>query len=654
MIAISKPSGSGRRNYSYSANIRYFYSRSVIINFMKYLSVLFTAILLVSCKSDSQAQLLPGSLKSDFTKQEVYISMRDGVKLFTAIYTPKDASAANPYPFLMERTPYGCNPYGGDAFPRRLGPNSQLQKEKYIFVYQDVRGRYKSGGSFEEMTPAIDKKKKGQTDESSDTYDTVDWLLKNITGNNGRVGIYGISYPGFYASAALPDAHPAIKAVSPQAPVTDEFMGDDANHNGAFFLLDNFSFMNYFGGERSADSTDYAAAFKGKNEEAYQYYLKLGPLKNTQSADLYNHKIKIWNEYLQHDTYDDYWKARNIRTHLKNVKPAVLVVGGMFDAEDMFGAQRTYEAIEKQSPQNNSHIVLGPWSHGAWGRSEWTKFGQYSFGRNINPDYQKIETAFFNYNLKNIGTDSLPEATVFFTGTNEWKQFAQWPPANINNQTYYLNSNSQLAATSGKASDTYISDPAKPVSYIAGIAGGRRNEYLADDQKFATKRSDVLSYISEPLPENTTIAGRIHAALQVSLDAVNGDTKTLLDADFIVKVIDVVPDSSATTSADPKTSGLQRLVRAEVFRGKFRNSYEKPEGFMPGKKSTVQFDLNDASHTFLKGHRMMVQVQSSWFPIVDRNPQKFMRIPDAEEKDFQPVKVTLYHEGCKISLPVVQ
>ena len=621
---------------------------------MKFLSLILSSIILVACTSNTEAQLVPTNLKADFTKQEVYIPMRDGVKLFTAIYIPKDASNNEQYPFLMQRTPYGCEPYGPNAFPRRLGPNSQLLKEKYIFVYQDVRGRYKSGGSFEEMTPAIDNKKKGQTDESSDTYDTVDWLLMNIKNNNGRVGLYGISYPGFYATAALPNAHPAIKAVSPQAPVTDEFMGDDANHNGAFFLLDNFSFMNYFGGERSADSTDYDAAFKGKNEEAYQYYLKLGPLKNTQASDLYNHKVKIWNEYLQHDTYDDYWKARNIRTHLKNIKPAVLVVGGMFDAEDMFGAQRTYEAIEKQSPQNDNHIVLGPWSHGAWARGEWTKFGQYNFGRNINLDYQKIETAFFNYHLKNKGTDSLPEATVFFTGTNEWKQFAQWPPTNTATQNYYLNSNNQLTTKADNSNDTYVSDPTKPVSYIAGTAAGRRNEYLADDQKFATKRSDVLSYISEPLTENTTIAGRIHAALQVALESVSGDTKTLLDADFVVKVIDVVPDSSTDNSADIKTSGLQRLVRAEVFRGKFRNSFEKPEGFVPGKKSVVQFDLNDASHTFLKGHRIMVQVQSSWFPIVDRNPQKFMRIPNADEKDFQPVKVTLYHEGSKVSLPILQ
>ncbi len=620
--------------------------------------IILLALLFAGCHPQSEAQSTTentGSLKDNFTKQEVYIPMRDGTKLFTAIYTPKDAGAANLYPFLMERTPYSCNPYGVNNFPRRLGPNADLQKDKYIFIYQDVRGRYKSGGSFEEMTPAIDKKS-NQTDESSDTYDTIEWLLKNIQGNNGKVGIYGISYPGFYATAALPNAHPAIKAVSPQAPVTDEFIGDDANHNGAFFLMDNFSFMNYFGGERNKDSSGYQSPFSENNTDAYKYYLQLGPLKNTQSEKLYNHKVQIWNEYLQHDTYDAYWKARNIRPHLKNIQPAVLVVGGMFDAEDMFGAQRTYEAIEQQNPANSSHLILGPWSHGAWSRSEWSQFGEYNFGQNVNSFYRNAETDFFNYHLKNKGKDSLAEATIFFTGLNQWKQFAQWPPAQIKSKILQFNSGNQLsdAPGAGLATDSYISDPANPVPYISQVTGDRRNQYVADDQRFAAKRADVLTYYTEPLSEDLTIAGRIHANLMVSLEATNSDKKTLLDADFVVKIIDMLPDSGIATTEPLQNTGKQRLVRAEVFRGKFRNSFEKPEGFVPGKKTTVQFDLNDAAHLFKKGHRIMVQIQSSWFPIVDRNPQKFMRIPDAEEKDFQPVKVTLYHAGSKITLPVLQ
>jgi uncharacterized protein len=616
------------------------------------------ALLFAGCNPNTKAQSATeptSAIKDNFFKQEVYIPMRDGVKLYTAIYIPKDANTTR-YPFLMERTPYGCAPYGANRFAARLGPNPELQKSKYIFVYQDVRGRYKSGGQFEEMTPAVAKKLAKQTDESSDTYDTVEWLLKNITGNNGNVGIYGISYPGFYASAALPNAHPAIKAVSPQAPVTDEFMGDDANHNGAFFLLDNFSFMNYFGGERSADSTDYKSAFRTGSSDAYQYFLKLGPLKNSQAENLYNNKVKIWNEYLQHDTYDAYWKARNIRTALKNVKPAVLVVGGMFDAEDMYGAQKTYEAIEKQSPKNSCKIILGPWSHGAWGRSEWTRFGEYNFSQNVNSFYRKWETNFFNYHLKNSGKDSLLEATIFFTGSNQWKQFEQWPPVSAKQQSYYFEPNNKLSnnAKTNSISDSYISDPAKPIPYINQTTGYRRNEYLVDDQKFASKRPDVLSYVTEPLTEDVTIAGRITADLMVSLESIDGNKSQLLDADFIVKIIDVQPDNEVMTdSFNVKTNGLQRMVRADVFRGKFRNSFEKPEGFVPGKISRVKFDLNEAAHLFRKGHRMMVQIQSSWFPIVDRNTQKFMRIPDAEEKDFQAVKVTLHHTNSKITLPVL-
>jgi putative CocE/NonD family hydrolase len=390
--------------------------------------------------------------------------------------------------------------------------------------------------------------------------------------------------------------------------------------------------------------------------DAYQYYLKLGPLKNTQGEKLYNNKVKIWNEYLQHDTYDAYWKARNIRPHLQNVKPAVLVVGGMFDAEDMFGAQRTYEAIEKQSATNENHVVLGPWSHGAWGRPEWTKFGQYSFGKNVNADYQKWETDFFNFFLKGKGQNTLPEATIFFTGTNEWKTFDNWPVKNVNQQTFLFHSNNKLSEKDAdKETDAYVSDPANPVPYIGGIFSGRKNEYLASDQKFASKRADVLTYVTEPLMEDETIAGRIKIALQVSLDGMNGNTQQMLDADFVVKVIDVVPDSGSNQSGfDIKNDGLQRMVRADVFRGKFRNSFEKPEGFKPGKKSDIKFELNDAAHTFLKGHRIMVQVQSSWFPIVDRNPQKFMKIVDATESDFQPVKVTLHHDGSKVVLPVLQ
>ena len=590
-------------------------------------------------------------IRNNYSKKEVYITMRDGIKLFTAIYSPNDSAA---YPILMERTPYSCSPYGENNFSKRLGPNSNLMKGKYIFVYQDVRGRYKSEGDFKEMTPAIDDKRSNtDVDESSDTYDTIEWLLKN-TKNNGRVGIYGISYPGFYASASLPDAHPAIKAVSPQAPVTDEFIGDDCNHNGAFFLLDNFDFYNYFDGERNAVGDDYKPVFESESDDLYKFFLNIGPLKNANGPKYFN-GTGVWGQTLQHDTYDSFWQARNIRPHLKNIKPAVLVVGGWFDAEDMFGALRTYEAIEKQTPGNNNRIIMGPWTHGAWAAPSWPKFGSYDFGANLNQYYKETETKFFNYYLKDDGSFDLPEATVFETGTNQWKQYTSWPPANTTNTTFYFGRHSTLSAskpTEQTGSAQYISDPNRPIPYTNGIYSQRNNEYLVEDQRFAEKRSGVISFKSDVLTEDVIITGRIKANLFVSTSGT--------DADFIVKLIDVLPDNEPDPDPNPRNfqmAGFERLVRAEVFRGKFRNSYEKPEAFTPGKIESVSFDLNEVAHCFKKGHRIMVQVQSSWFPIVDRNPQKFMKIPDAGENDFQAATIRIYFDATNSSnivLPIIK
>ena len=599
-------------------------------------------------------------IRSNYSKKEVYITMRDGVKLFTAIYSPIDSAT---YPILMERTPYSCSPYGENNFSKRLGPNNSLMKGKYIFVYQDVRGRYKSEGDFKEMTPAIDEKKSNaDVDESSDTYDTVDWLLKN-TKNNGRVGIYGISYPGFYASASLPGAHPAIKAVSPQAPVTDEFIGDDCNHNGAFFLLDNFDFYNYFDGERNAAGDDYKSVFDEPEPDSdpdsdprdlYKFFLDIGTLKKANGSKYFN-GTGIWGQTLQHDTYDSFWQARNIRPHLKNVKPAVLVVGGWFDAEDMFGALRTYEAIEKQTPGNNNRIIMGPWTHGAWAAPSWTKFGSYNFGANLNQYYKEIETKFFNYYLKDEGSFDLPEATVYETGTNQWKQYPSWPPANITSTKFYFGSHSTLSTdkpTAQTGAIQYISDPNRPLPYTNGVYKQRNNEYLIEDQRFAEKRSGVVSFNSKTLTEDVVVTGRIKVNLFVSTSGT--------DADFIVKLIDVLPDNEPDPDPNPREfqmAGFERLVRAEVFRGKFRNSYEHPEPFTPGKIESVSFDLNEVAHCFKKGHRIMVQVQSTWFPIVDRNPQKFMRIPDAGDNDFQSATINIYFDATNSSnivLPIIK
>src|SRR6202012_1408605 len=445
----------------------------------------------------------PGFVKQHYDKQEGYIPMRDGKRLYTVIYTPKDHS--HPYPFLMERTPYSAGPYGDSNYRGSLGPNRTLLQQQYIFVYQDVRGRYMSEGDFQEMTPARNKPHnklpKDSTDESSDTWDTVDWLLKNIKGNNGRVGIYGISYPGFYASASLPDAHPAIQAVSPQAPLPDEFIGDDANHNGAFFLLDNFDFDNFFDIKRPAPVKNYSGTiFRASYPDAYRFFLDLGPLKNANKPEYFNNQGKIWNEYMAASTYDGYWKACNIRTHLTNIRPAVLVVGGWFDAEDMFGSLRTYEAIERQSPGNDNHIIMGPWTHGAWGGGNWTKFGVLDFGQNVNDHYQEIETNFFNHYLKDSAIQPLPEATVFETGSNQWKTYSAWPPAEAKPVKFFLQPEgalSQSPAATGPGStsyDEYVSDPAHPVPYIDGIQASRVNEYIVTDQRFAAERPDVMCY----------------------------------------------------------------------------------------------------------------------------------------------------------------
>ncbi|HEX5151423.1 MAG TPA: CocE/NonD family hydrolase [Parafilimonas sp.] len=592
---------------------------------MKYLVlVCFVLTLQSSCAQPAQPDA--EYIRNNYIKKEFSIAMRDGVKLFTSVYIPKDASVK--YPFLIQRTPYSVAPYGEANYRSRLGPNPLFAKEKYIFVYQDVRGRHMSEGQFHEMTPAIDNKKDNtQVDESSDTYDTIDWLLKNIPGNNGKAGIYGISYPGFYATASLPGAHPAIKAVSPQAPVTDEFEGDDVYHRGAFFLMDNFSFENFFDAPRAVPREQNPPVDSTIDiNNVYDFYLKTGALHHFN--DLYFHnKAKIWNEYLEHSTKDDYWQARNIRPHLKNIQPATLVVGGWFDAEDMFGALNTYKAIEQQNAVNDNHLVMGPWTHGAWEAGRWDHFAGYQFGEDLNAKFQQTEFDFFNYYLKDKGKFNSGEAMIFITGSNEWKTFDSWPPKEIKQATWWLNKEHQLllqkSTTEGK--DEYISDPLTPVPYINKRSDDRLNEYLAADQSFASKRGDVVSYASNILEKNMTLLGPVTANLSVSLSGT--------DADFIVKLIDVLPDSNQT----------QQLVRAEVLRGKFRNSFEKPEAFIPNQPTQVKLQLNDVAHTFLKGHKIMIQIQSSWFPLVDRNPQQFINIPTANDNDFKKETITILH-----------
>jgi putative CocE/NonD family hydrolase len=578
-------------------------------------------------------------VRNNYVKTEHVVPMRDGVNLYTSVYTPRDSTRQ--YPILIQRTPYSCRPYGKDNYRNKLGPNVGLMEEKYIFVYQDVRGRYKSGGNFREMTPAIaDKKTNQDVDESSDTYDTIEWLLKN-TASTGKVGIYGISFPGYYASAALPDAHPALKAVSPQAPMSDEFIGDDCYHNGAFFLMDNFGFYNGFDGPQSANGEGYKPFFKVDYSDAYRFFLDFGPLKRANTDAFFSDPKSVWRQVTAHPTYDDFWQSRNIRKHLNHVKPAVLVVGGWFDAEDLFGALKTYAAIEKQSPGNNSRLVMGPWTHGAWTSSSWTAFSSYQFGQNVNKFYQEeIETKFFNYHLKGQGSFDLAEATVFETGSNQWKSYPIWPPSNSQQVPYYFDNRGGLSVArpkGGRAFTEYEGDPAKPVPYTDRKGASRNNEYMAEDQRFAAARADVVVFQTDSLSSDLTLTGEIGAELFVSM--------TGTDADFIVKVIDV------------HGNGYQQMVRAEVFRGKFRNSFSRPEPFVEDKVEKVSFKLNEVAHTFKRGHRVMVQVQSSWFPLVDRNPQKFINIFEANETDFQKSTIRIHHSEkhqSYVTLPVLR
>jgi putative CocE/NonD family hydrolase len=584
-----------------------------------------------------------------YIKKEQMISMRDGVRLFTSIYQPNDKSEK--HPILMIRTPYSCSPYGEQKF-RSFWSNhyKDYLKENYIMVLQDVRGKNKSEGKFVDVRPIITKKKSAKdVDESTDAYDTIDWLIKNIEGNNEKVGIFGISYPGFYASLAALCNHPALKAVSPQAPVTDWFIGDDYHHNGVFFLLDAYNFNNVRN-VKEGNSGNYP---KLAIKDDYDFYLTVGTLPHF--TRLTGDSINFWNDVMRHPDYDSWWKARDTRPTFKDIKPAILVVGGLFDAEDCFGAWNTYKSIEKQSPATENRIAGGPWYHGQWATRNGTKLGHIQFGSNTVQWYaENVEEPFFNYYLKGKGSkEELKEATIFFTGENEWKKFSNWPPAGTKFKDLYLLTNGGLGwekpEEANNSSSAYLSDPAKPVPYIDGIRKGRTIEYMDADQRFASRRTDVLTFQSEILDQDLTLAGPLTADLKASVSTT--------DADFVVKLIDVFPnDFNYTSQDDYIMGGYQMLVRGEIFRGKYRNGFEKPEAFIPGKISEIKYTMPDIAHVFKKGHRIMVQIQSSWFPLADLNPQKFVNIYQAKDSDFQKATVHIYHNtlnSSKIILPVL-
>jgi len=599
--------------------------------------------------------------RAHYTKYEYRIPMRDGIHLFASVYIPKDESEK--YPILMQRTPYSVAPYGVDNYRPLLGPSEAAEKEGFIFVYEDVRGRYMSEGAFVDVRPhkvKLDGPK--DFDDSTDTYDTIDWLIHNVPNNNGRVGIWGISYPGHYAAHALINSHPALKAVSPQAPMNDLAAGDDAYHNGAFYLGANFRFYVDFSPRKPdvLERHDEGPGFDPGTDDAYLFFLRMGPLweadkKYFQKGNYY------WDDQVAHWTYDDFWKSRALAPYMKNVKPAVLFVGGWFDAEDLAGPLKLYDALEKNGPIAPDTLVMGPWSHGGWSRGSGETLGNLRFDVPTGEYFREnIELPFFVKYLKDKpATPKLPEfgnpkAIVFETGVNEWHRFDAWPPKNAALKPLYLEANHKLSwsAPTSTGFDEYLSDPAHPVPTTGEITNGfgMPGDYMTYDQRFASERPDVMTYETEPLDHDVTIAGPVTPSLLVSTSGT--------DSDFDVKLIDVYPDDYPDPDPNPThvhMGGYQQMLRGEPFRGKFRNSFSKPEPFTPNQPARIEYWMPDVFHTFKTGHRIMVQIQSSWFPLTDLNPQQFLDIPKAQPSDFKKATERIYRgpQASQIKLLVV-
>lgn len=638
------------------------------------LSLVCLTIFIASCKRTNQskdtAEVSDTYVEDHYTKREVDIEMRDGVTLHTTIYSPKDTSVE--YPIIMQRTPYSSRPYGANQFKERIAPNVHMMKDGYIVVYQDVRGRWLSEGHYENMRAYIPNKTSDQdVDESSDTYDTIEWLVNNVENNNGRVGIWGISYPGFYSTYATVDAHPALKAASPQASIGDFFF-DDFHHNGAY-LLSYFRATSLFGtprpnGDQPIDTAWYNLPDLG-TEDQYQFFLDAGPLKNLDNYFEYETGDTprmamdgqtddyFWNELKEHPNYDELWQSRGLIQHLKDVKShvATMVVAGEFDAEDLYGPLETYKTIEKYNEDNYNTLVFGPWDHGGWARSRGKNLvGNYYFGDGISEFFQEnIETKFFHHFLKGDGgkESGLPEAYVFDSGRKEWKQFDAWPPEGVVKQDMYLSENQALTTDKkGEAGIQFISDVKKPVPYSEDIKSVfTPRKYMTDDQRFASRRSDVLVFETDVMEEDLTLAGDIMAHLNVAT--------TGTAADWVVKVIDVHP-ADAENHEDMqdhlKMSNYHLMVRSEVLRGRFRNSFSEPEPFVPNQKTAVNIKLQDVFHTIKKGHKLQIQVQSTWFPLIDLNPQTYVEnIFKADEEDFKTQTHTVFTDS-KIEFTVLR
>ncbi len=597
-------------------------------------------VLLFSFSSLVAAQGLE-YIKANYTKYEHRIAMRDGKRLFTSVYLPKDTSKN--YPILLNRTPYSVSPYGVDQYKTDIGPSPLFGKDGFIVVYQDVRGKVMSEGEFINMTPhRPNKKSAADVDESTDTFDTIDWLIKNLPNHNGRVATWGISYPGFYAAAGMIDAHPALKLASPQAPITDWFTGDDFHHNGALLLPHAFNFLYSFGQPRPEPALPNRNDFAHKTPDGYKFFLDLGPLYNANERHMKNN-VQFWTEMMKHPNYDEFWQSRNLRPHLKNIQPEVLTIGGFFDAENLYGAQQVFKNIEQQGFAKSNRIVMGPWFHGGWARDLGAGLGDISFNAKTSEWYREnVELPYFKHILKDGPDPKLPKALMFESGSNVWRRYDAWPPKEAMAKMLYFHPNSKLSFTpqaeATQAFDEYASDPAKPVPYIPQIANRMTREYMVMDQRHASTRPDVLTYVTDELQEDLVLAGPVSPNVFLST--------TGTDADLIVKLIDVFPNDFPDPTPNPNgvtMGGYQMLVRGDVFRARFRESYSSPKPFIPGKAEKIEWKLPDVNHSFRKGHRLMIQVQSTWFPLVDRNPQKFVpNINEAREADFQKSTHRLY------------
>lgn len=586
-------------------------------------------------------------IRAHYAKFEYTVPMRDGVALFTSVYVPNDAAEHKRYPILMVRTPYGAGPYGLDRYRRRLGPEASYEKEGFIFVFQDVRGTHMSEGTFVNMRPIHEKATGKQFDEATDTYDTIEWLLQNVPGHNGRVGQWGISYPGFYAAAGAISGHPALKAVSPQAPIADWFRGDDMHRHGAFNLQLAFSFFSVFGKPRPQPVPDEEwKPFEFKTPDAYEFYLRQGPVSNIGDK-LLEGSIPFWKDITAHPNYDAFWQSRNILPHLKGIRAAMLVVGGWYDTEDLYGPLNIYRSIEEKNPKARNTLVMGPWRHGGWHRGDGDRLGDARFGFATSELFRPLELAFFLQHLKQGKEAHLPEALVFETGANRFRSFDAWPPRATRQARLYLREGGKLSFEPGDESlafDEYLSDPNRPVPYTQEISQRWSADYMAEDQRFASRRPDVLVYRSEVLKRDVTLAGPLEAELFVST--------TGTDADFVVKLIDENPgelpgfSKNGKRSAGKDRGGQQTLVRGEPFRARFRDSYEEPKALVPSERTTLKFAINDVFHTFQRGHRIMIQVQSSWFPFIDRNPQTYVpNIFEAREEHFIKAFHRVYRGG---------